>query len=194
MDGAYQFLDDHTIFVDEELQLVLEAQLENELLRSEFNADLQDLADWVEDSTYLSNDQTLDPFNRLRLLSVVNDLDQATSGIFNLSVQQPESTAMMGDYRDWIDQILTLGEIELSKLKRRGKNLEVQRQELSQEYASSSEDSLGLSPNLNIKELETLPARRLHPTGSLIIIGGLIGLAVWIVVQLAGITNKLQQQ
>jgi hypothetical protein len=91
----------------------------------------------------------------------------------------------------WADDALQAVEGGLAGLEAAGANQETRLQELEQAFEDANERSLGLSPNLTIKEL--LPRQgpdRLRPTSLLVLVGGGLGLLAWAMRLLLGVRAR----
>lgn len=93
---------------------------------------------------------------------------------------QPAQPATAEELRQWlalVDQVIIQ---ERRSLLERAGQIEAERLRLVDEYARQMNLSLGLSPNLEIQNLESLPLESLRPTGALVGVGGLVGLLAWL--------------
>jgi len=99
-----------------------------------------------------------------------------------LIIQQPGATSQVQDCTNWVNQVLISLEYEIENIESRIKTLDEEYQKLSVEYAEASDKSFGLSPNLQVERISTFTPKQtaLHPTGFLVLLGGIFGLFAWI--------------
>ena len=150
------------------------------------------LQEWLEQSASLPADQPLAPVERWNIFSTAAGLaldDPAWQALLN---SQPAADALPAAYQAWIRLVLEQIEREAAVLPRQIAALEEQRQALNEKYSAESENSLGLSPNLEIQEIGPENAQIVRPTTTLILVGGFIGLLVWLLVELIRITRRVQ--
>jgi hypothetical protein len=139
---------------------------------------------WKNFAASLPQDQPLEPTERWRVLAIITPAADFSPAWMALLETQPPASALPASYTTWIDQALAQINAEINALDQQIDFLEQQRTDLANRYTAASTESLGLSPNLEIQDVQVLPTKVIHPTGTLIIVGGLIGLLAWIFFQL----------
>jgi hypothetical protein len=150
------------------------------------------LQDWLEHSTGLPQDQPLSPVEKWRVFSVTSALALDDPAWRTLLENQPDADASPQAYRDWVSQVLGQVDLELAALPSRLAALEQEREALEEQYSEESALSLGLSPNIEIEQFGTPDSRIFRPTTTLILVGGFVGLLLWLLVELVKITRRVQ--
>jgi hypothetical protein len=183
-----------TAMIDEELQSVIEELLQVRTRKETLKTSQDALKEWVDFVQGPAKNEPLDPIERWKVESIAAGAAQFTPGWMALLDEQPDENAPPEAYIEWIDQISTAIDNELSLLEPRSKRLNAERSLLESQYSQVSKSSLGLSPNLVIEGLQNIPPKRLKPTGNLVLIGGIIGLSSWIFLQLVIISRSKPEQ
>ena len=148
------------------------------------------LQDWLAQSAQQPQDQPLTQAERWRILYFASRLAQFTPAWTSILGAQPPANAPRQACSEWITRVDAAIESEKTLLNGQINNLEGKRQQLDAEYRQQAETSLGLSPNLEFKPLpaqDELPLEPLRPAGLLILAGGFLGAAGWLLWQLAQI-------
>jgi hypothetical protein len=137
-------------------------------------------------------DQALLPLTHWALLS------QVTRGAgWNLGWQPVLETApppgsLPVDYLAWLLQVRALVDAELAALPAQIRALTSEYKALAPEYTRAADDSRALLANLEVQLTNTEPPQVAHlrPSGSLMLIGGALGLLVWGIFWLVQITRR----
>jgi hypothetical protein len=183
-----------TAMIDAELQSVIDELLQARTRKETLKTSKDALKEWVEIVQGSTKNEPLDPIERWKVESIAAGVAQFTPGWMALLDEQPEENASPEAYIDWIDQISATIDNELSLLEPHSKRLNAERSQLESQYSQVSRSSLGLSPNIVIEGLQIIPPKRLKPTGNLVLIGGIIGLSSWILLQLVIISRSKPEQ
>jgi len=184
----------NTFMIDEKLISIGDQQLQTNLRQQELSSTRKAILDWSKAANDLPKDESLKPAKRWEILSLVTGLAQFKPSWTALLQDQPAVDALPDDYITWTNQVNRTIDEELPILRQQGTFLEDQYINLAQQYAVESIKSLGLSPNLEVQGIKDLPAKLIRPTGILILIGGFLGLALWVLMQLINITNRAKNQ
>ena len=179
-----------TFMIDQELETSAQASVQAEIRWMALIEARSLLQTWQKNAASLPQDQPPEPAERWRVLSLATQLAQFTPAWTALLEDQPAATESLASYIAWIDQVTALMDAEATELAQRGRQLDQQQIDLAVRYSAASHASLGLSPNLEILNLQTITPKVVRPTGTLIIIGGLAGLFAWIFFQLAVFNNS----
>ena len=183
-----------TAMIDEELQSVIDELLQVRTREETLIKSKDTLQEWADTAQGFGKNEPLDPIERWRVESIAAGAAQFTPGWMALLDEQPDENATPEAYIEWIDQISAVIDNELLLLEPRGKRLNTERSQLESQYSQVSKSSLGLSPNIVIEGLQIIPPKRLKPTGTLVLIGGIIGLSSWVLLQLVIITRSQPEQ
>jgi hypothetical protein len=105
------------------------------------------------------------------------------------------------DYLRWLDQASALLEQEIQSVQSQIAALESEQNALAAQYAQASQRSLGLSPNLEVDKITVGPSlaanspqiASVRPTGTLMLVGGCLGLIVWGFTLLTSISLRSRQ-
>jgi hypothetical protein len=183
-----------TAMIDEELQSVIEELLQVRTRKETLKTSQDALKEWADTAQRSAKNESIDPIKRWKVESIAAGAAQFTPGWIALLDEQPDENAPAEEYIEWIDQISSTIDNELSLLEPRSKRLNAERSQLESQYSQASKSSLGLSPNIVIEGLQNIPPKRLKPTGNLVLIGGIIGLSSWIFLQLVIISRSKPEQ
>jgi hypothetical protein len=98
-------------------------------------------------------------------------------------------------YIDWLNQVDIVLDQDIRTLEAQSKALQVQIDETGARYKDASNKSFGLSGNLQVEKIRRRPPEQyaIRPTGLLILVGGILGLLLWIILWLVRITLKANQ-
>lgn len=184
------FSAEQLIFVDQTLQQVIKEQTDSSLLIQEYDSTRQLLQEWVEQSTSLPADRPLSAFDRWKILHLATRLSQYSPGWAAILNATPTEDAPPAAYVNWINQVILAIDNELPILDQRLNYLQEQENVLTGNYQKLMEASLGLSPNLVVKGLEKSFPEMLRSTSTFTLVGGLIGLLVWLYLTAVGITRQ----
>lgn len=181
-----------TFMIDQELEQAANALFAAQQRFQALNASRSRLQDWLEQSAGLPQDQPLSPAERWQIFSAATSLALDNPVWKAILASQPPADAQTQAYRSWIEQVLQQIDRELADLPGRIAALEEQRDGLKEKYSAASANSLSLSPNLEIQQLGTVNTLVVRPATTLILVGGGIGLLLWLLVELIGITRRAQ--
>ena len=183
-----------TFMTDQHLESITAERTKAELRRQELFSTRAALQSWEQSLQLLPAGQPLEPAARWKLFALAARLAQFTPGWVALLQDQPAPDSPPESYLGWIDQIIPYMDAELSALGEQIQTLEQKSNELAEQYTLESQNSLGLSPNIEIKELESLPTRIIRPTSRLVLIGGIIGLLIWLLTILVIIARRAESK
>jgi hypothetical protein len=147
---------------------------------------------WKTKVQQLPANQPLNASERWYVLSLVAGQAKFTPVWTSLLGNQPTQAAGAGEFIAWADQIETLLDETIAQAQQRLEALSQEREKLAQEYATVADSSLGLSPNLEIQTLVSLPPRAVRLTSANILVGSVIGLLVWALLQLFRISDRVE--
>jgi len=180
--------------IDEELQSLIEEFLQVRTRKETLKTSRDALKGWADTAQRPTKNVPLDPIERWKVESIAASTAQFTPGWMALLDEQPDENAPSEAYIEWIDQISVTIDNELSLIELRSKRLNAERSQLESQYSQVYKSSLGLSSNVVIEGLQNIPSKRLKPTGNLVLIGGIIGLSSWILLQLVIISRSEPEQ
>jgi hypothetical protein len=180
------------ILIDQHLEQVAEELFAARQRQQVLTAGRANLQEWLAQSASLPQNQALSPVERWNVFSVVAGLALDDPAWQAILASQPAADALPGEYQTWLAPVLQQIDLELAALPVTIDSLEQQRLALEEEYSAASELSLGLSPNLEIEQFGPLSARIVRPTTTLILVGGFIGLLLWLLVELVRINRRVQ--
>jgi hypothetical protein len=184
----------NTFMIDYQLQVVVEKLEEDRLRQQDLRFTKISLLEWRRVNQDLPKTQPMKPDERWHILYLGTHLAKFTPSWQSLLENQPSEDSPQVDYFSWIDQIIQQIDADLAPLEQQITDLEEKQDVLEKEYSLEADKSLGLSPNLEIKEVKDLPTKIIRPTSTLALIGGIIGLLIWVLCQLVIITNRVKDQ
>ena len=132
----------------------------------------------------------MEPAERWTLVSTISFPAEFTPAWMALLQAQPAEDSPLADYRDWVNLALTAIQTELLVLQDRSLALDQSLTEAASQFAIESKESLSFSPNIEIERKEDLEVRTVRPTSSFILIGGIIGLLVWLLLELVRLSTS----
>jgi len=107
----------------------------------------------------------------------------------------PDEGAPPSEYISWINEVLVSIDISIEMLNSRLEILENEQAALESEYKTAEENSRGLSSSLHVEKGSDFPpvVTSSINTGMIVLIGGVIGLMIWLIVGLVKISFKTFQ-
>lgn len=180
----------NTFMLDEELKAISEERLQSKLRIEELQSTNETLLSWLDSTSEMALDQQLQPAERWELLAMVTQPALFTPSWQTILNQQPPHDSLIEDYVQWVEQIFPIVENELNSLEERITLLDGQYEQIAGQYSNEADKSLGLSPNLAIEEVYHHPPKIIRPTSTLALIGGVLGLLIWVLTQLVIITKQ----
>jgi hypothetical protein len=160
------------------------------LRQQELSSTRSSFLNWRQGADEYPKDEPLPSAERWRVLSLTSRLADFSPVWMEVLAAQPSQSGLPDEYIDWTSQIITLIDAELYALEDKLSFLDSEHATLSQAYTSESDKSLGLSPNIEIEGMDQLTLKMIRPTSTFILIGGIIGLLIWVLTQLIIITNR----
>jgi hypothetical protein len=120
------------------------------------------------------------------------DLDPAWEPLLDAF---PIDGSPASSYIAWLNQTAIVLDQDIRTLEAQSKALQVQIDETSAQYKDASNKSFGLSGNLQVEKIRRRPPEQyaVRPTGLLILVGGILGLLLWIILWLGRVTLKASQ-
>lgn len=145
---------------------------------------------WSSDLALLEPQEPLPQDQRWQLLAIVAGAADFSPSWMAVLESQPPLDADRQAYQNWIQQITPVIQTELTTLDEQIRQIEEQQIELSRQYSIESRNSLGFSPNIEVERKEDLGTRAVRPSAVFILIGGMIGILIWLLIQLVIISNS----
>jgi len=180
-----------TFIFDQDLQAITEQIHVNSLRVDELERAQNQMKSWEAEIEQLDQDQPLEPYLRLQIISHITRLAEFTPVWMDLLENQPADEEIPAAYFSWIDQTNVIIDQEIEARKQQILDQEQDKTDLFELYREKADSSLGLSPNLEIESIEKGLAERIRPTTTFIIIGGTSAFLIWVFIQLVIITRKL---
>ena len=180
--------------IDEELVGTIEARAKIESRLRALNAVEDELGKWMQDTQKSASKLPLELNERWYLQSLAAAAADFSPGWLALLDGLPSETAPASAYTDWINQILAFMEREALVLEGESTALKEQQALLEDQYQLVFQQSKAISPNLVVEELKQLPTKSLRPSPVFALIGGIIGLFVYLLVRLVKITRTVDKK
>ena len=178
-----------TFRVDQQLQSNEDELLRADLRQRELSIAVKNVRAWQETTQNNPAEASIEPARRWQLLATVSRLADFSPAWMGVLQSQPAADAKAQAYLDWIDQLLPVIETEASAMLQRMSYLSQQQIELATQYSQVSQKSLSFSPNIEIQRKEDLAAQKMRPSATLILVGGIVGILIWLLTQLGIITR-----
>jgi hypothetical protein len=141
-----------------------------------------DLANWYNSLAQKDPDLPLKSMERWQLWRSIarNNLD---AGWTPLLEAFPAPQASARDYSGWVEQVTPALEETIQYRENQFKNLSAQASEVKRQFAEASQKSRGLSATLDVEKISGARIEHsiVRPTGTLVLVGSLIGLVAWLI-------------
>ena len=150
------------------------------------------LNEWQDELTLMDADQPVGSADAWAIAALVATASDWNPGWIAVLEHEPTPENHPEAYITWLDQVLPLLELELKLIPGQMDGLNADRESLRQAYAEETKESQALSANLVVyrpseSEPQLAPIRQ---TGLLILIGGFLGILVWLLWFLARASRK----
>lgn len=180
------------IIIDSELNAIDQTLVSAEYRRNLLTETQKILEEWVEILNIKTMDQPLLTSEHWSLLAQVAIVTDWNPGWITAFDAAPLIGSLPSDYLLWLNQVNALIDAELARLPSIIDTLEVEHKDLSVQYDLAADQSRALSGNLEVSQIKDEPPNviSLRPTGTLMLIGGLLGLLAWMMGWLVQITRK----
>ena len=178
-----------TLETDRQLQSIVTAKTQA-LEKSASLAQIEDaLIEWQQSISQLPVETSIEDTEREVLFIIANHPELGPS-IQSVLEVFPNADASNSQYHAWLDKLFIALALENQILQEQIETLETERQKLAENYAETSQRSLGLSPDLIVDRItDDQPEQNIkRPTSLLILIGGLLGLITWVFIWLAKVS------
>jgi hypothetical protein len=169
-----------TLMIDQEAQAISSELLETQLRREQLEAALSQLELWRQEAQQMPQNAPLPADLDWQLRSISSQLAEFSPAWMEVLNAQPQAGSLPPELIAWAEQVSRQIEIEAPALNERSGTLEQKRASLREAYSFETDNSLGLSPTLEILGLENRPAQAVRPTATLILLGGLSGFFGWL--------------
>lgn len=137
-------------------------------------------------------DDSLTPLTHWELLRTVSNIADWVPGWQSIINTEPPIGSVPEDYQRWLEQVNALIEAELAIIPLQIDALKSEFESLTVAYRKSSDESRGLSGNIEIGPLKSgmVDVVHLQPTGTLMLIGGVLSLIVMGLIWLVQVTRR----
>jgi hypothetical protein len=183
-----------TFMIDQRLQAGENEMLQATLRLRDLKTAGKDLEEWQKATIQTDPERILEPGERWELLALITWPAQFTPSWMDVLERQPPADAPIQAYQGWVEQVKPLLETEASALQDRINFLDQKQIELGSNYVRASEDSLSFSPNIEVKRKEDQAPRPIRSSSAFVLIGGMIGILIWLLLQLVIISRSGRRQ
>lgn len=181
-----------TLVLDQQLTQAAAAQLENQLrVKSMIGAE-QSLRAWLETAAGLDPAAALPPDLRWQVFSLTTAYATDDPAWQALLADQPAPDAPVSTFLSWAQAALGRLQAELAVLPAQTAALEAENAGLKERFKTAADDSLGLSPNLDIESFGEIEIRTVRPASTLALVGGFVGLLAWLLAQVGRATRPMR--
>ncbi|HLE53336.1 MAG TPA: hypothetical protein VI755_14820 [Anaerolineales bacterium] len=181
----------NAFMIDQEMQAVVSQIVKAEQRQNDYQVFMDAIRAWLSAANDLPPDEPLQPGERWQVLFLATRLAEFTPAWMALIQVQPENIATPEAYVEWLSQIMDYIDRDILTLEGQIEAFDRQRYRLKEQYDQEASYSLGLSPTLEVVGLELAPPKTVRPIGLLTIIGGILGLSLWLLLQLVRISNRV---
>ena len=181
-----------TFMVDNQLQIISQELVDAESRQRDLQNTRTSLLEWTTENLDSQTTQPLHQTERWRILFFTTHLASFSPSWQAIINSQPSADSPSTVYIDWIEKIIPLIDAEIPVLEQQITDLEKESDNLQDEYSAKADNSLGLSPNLEMIETKEIPTKIIRPASNLTLIGGIIGLLTWILCQLVIIGKRVK--
>lgn len=183
-----------TFLVDQKLQSASDERLRASNREKELTVTLADLKRWQEEAETKAPEKPLELQERWKLLAIVTKAAEFNPAWTQALEDQPSADSKINEYQDWIDRVNTLIELEIVRMQERVVEMDNERFSLAQQFAIQQPSSLSFSPNIEVLKRLDRETKVIRPTSTLIQVGSIIGLLVFLFFQLVRINQARSRQ
>jgi hypothetical protein len=153
----------------------------------ELNQAKQALQTWLASQGQAGSQAPLDTLQRWQLLAAAGRVVDLNPVEQTLLENAPASDAPAGAYIEWVNQVLASLDLGLTTLQAQEADLVGQREAISRSWNDALNESGGLSAHLTVEALPggDQPPKPVRTTAAAALIGGIVGVLVWILFWLA---------
>jgi hypothetical protein len=153
------------------------------------------LGEWQALLAALPTEETLSSAAHWELIAAVTLAADWSTGWAATLDAQPTLGAHPAVYMDWLEQVDALITAELAVLPTQIESLQTDHAKVSAEYELAAVESRTLSAGMEVAQIkEQTPAIiHLRPVGTLMLVGGLLGLLVWMIIGLYQIARRTER-
>ncbi len=140
----------------------------------------------------LPGDQPLGVAARWKILGLAARLAAYTPTWMDVLEAQPGEQAVAGEYLTWLDQLLAYIENERQVLTPSLAGVKDRLEKMQAEYDALYAASLGISPNIIVKNTDFVEPYLIRQDSLIMLLGGLVGVCAWLFLQLAFIARRMR--
>jgi hypothetical protein len=161
---------------------IVELEAASRMHSLELNQARQAIQSWLASYGQTASQTPLDTLQRWQLLSAAGraiDLNPTEQALLQ---DAPASGAPAAAYIEWAGQVLTSLDLSLATLQAQEADLVSQREAISRSWNEALGNSGGLSAHLRVEALPGAdqPTKKVHTPAAAALIGGIVGVLVWI--------------
>jgi hypothetical protein len=183
-----------TFMVDQQMQSASDERLRASNRQKDLTSTIEALKEWQLDQAAKDPNQPLETKARWKLLATVTNVAEFTPAWTQALDSAPSMKAPLSAYGDWIAQLIPLMDQEISTMQDHMAEMDKERISLAQQFDQEQRLSLSFSPNIEVLKRLDRDTRVIRPTLTLILVGSIIGLLAWLLIQLVRISNLRSQQ
>lgn len=175
------------VIIDSQLNAVSHARVAANTRQTLLLETQSTLTDWEAILVNMPSDQIVLPLDHWNLIAQVSTASAWNWGWISALETAPPLGSYPADYLAWLQPVKTIVSAEISSLTSELASLEQEYASLSENYKIAAEQSRALSANVEISQIKNEPPQVIHlrPVGTLVLIGGLLGILVlmagWVV-------------
>jgi len=183
-----------TFMIDQRLQAGENEMLQASLRLRDLKAAGKSLEEWQKAALQTDPERIVETNERWELLALITWPARFTPAWKTVLEGQPPADAPVRDYQSWIEQVEPLLETEASALQEQINFLDQKQITLGGNFARASEESLSFSPNIEVKRKEDQAPRLIRLSSTFVLIGGTVGILIWLLIQLVIISRSGRRQ
>ena len=166
---------------------IVELEAAARMRSQELNQAQQALQSWLSVHGQADSQAPLDTLQRWQLLAAAGRVVDLNPAEQTLLENAPAAGSPAGDYAEWAGQVLTSFDLSLAILQAQEADLVSQREAISHGWNEALSNSGGLSAHLVVEALPGAdqPAKAVRTPAAAALIGGIVGVLVWILFWLA---------
>jgi len=155
-----------------------------------------DIAARRDEVETLSADQVVASFDHWRILGLVSQASDRKPAWESIQINAPGAGSAAGDYLLWLSGIISLIDDELSIIPGQISTLDQSFTKLEEQYKIETASSMGLASTLVVAEIKDKPPQVevIRKSGTLVLVGGIMGLIIWFIRELWRIGRKLDNE
>jgi hypothetical protein len=186
---------EHLIMLDSQLNAVDQALVSAKTRKILLQDTEFILVEWQAILTDWPVDEPLSSSDHWGLIATAAEAADWTPGWSAILDAYPSFGNLPAEYLDWLEQVGALLDAELAILPSQIENLQVEHDQVASEYEQTAIESRALSAGMEVAQIKEQSPEIVHlrPAGTLMLVGGVLGLLAWMLIWLYQISRRTER-